>query len=337
MTKNWTPFSQALARRRFIQWSAGALAIPVVSPKTWAQGGQAYPTRPINLVVFTPAGNLPDIMGRLIADVLSQRMGQPVIVENRPGAGGNLALQAVARAPADGHTLLLASSVHTVGVSLYPSVPANVTRDIAPVATLNRDAFILLVGLSSPAKSVAEFVAHATANPGKINLASNGTGTIPHLAGELFRMTAGIDTQHIPYRGSPAALAALMAGDVHALFDSAGASLPLVRSGKLRALGVTSAERLRSLPDVPAIAESLPGYEVIGWLGIGAPRGIPAEVVQRLNGEINAALGDPAIKARMNDLESNQFVSSPGEFGKFLAEDAEKWRKVVEASGLKVE
>jgi tripartite-type tricarboxylate transporter receptor subunit TctC len=264
-------------------------------------------------------------------------LGQPVIVENRPGAGGTLAMQAVARAPADGHTLLLASSAHTVAVSLYPNVPVSITRDIAPVATLNRDAFVLLVNPSFSARSLADFIAYAKANPGKVNLASNGAGNLTHLAGELFRTTAGLDMLHVPYRGSPAAFAGLMAGEVHALFDTVGASLPLVQSGKLRALGVTTAERRSSLPDVPPIAESLPGYEVVGWLGIGAPQGTPAEIVQRLNREINAVLGEPTIKTRIADLGSDLFVSAPGDFRKFVAEDADKWSKVVKGAGLKIE
>jgi tripartite-type tricarboxylate transporter receptor subunit TctC len=326
--------TRTFTRRNFMQLSAGAAAIPVVCGSARAQG---YPTRTITLVVFTPAGAIPDIIGRLIGEGLSQRLGQPVIIENRPGAGGLLAMQSVARAPADGYTLLMLASVHTVAVSLYPDNPVTISRDVAPIASLNRDAFVLLVNPSSPTKTLAEFIAYAKANPGKVNLASNGTGNIPHLAGELFRMTAGIDTQHVPYRGTPAAFAALMGGEVHALFDTAGASLPLVQSGKLRALGVTSAQRRASMPDVPPISETLPGYEVIGWLGVGAPRDTPADIVQRLNREINAVLADATIKTRMTEFGSDQFVSSsPGEFAKFLVDDADKWGKVVKASGLKV-
>jgi tripartite-type tricarboxylate transporter receptor subunit TctC len=334
MTKKFAPTSKALARREFIRLGVGAAAIPLMARRAWAQG---YPTRAISLVVFTPAGAIPDIIARLIGEALSQRLRQPVIIENRPGAGGGLAMQAVARAPADGHTLLLAASVHTVGASLYPNHPVTITRDIAPVAGLNRDIFVLLVNPSFSANSLAEFIAYAKANPGKINLASNGTGNLTHLAGELFRTAAGINTVHVPYRGTPAAFAALMGGEVHALFDTAGASLPLIQSGKLRALGVSSAERRRALPDVPAIAETLQGYHVEGWLGVGAPRGMPAEIVQRLNQEINAVLGDPAIKARMTDLGSDPFVITADDFGKFIADDADKWAKVVKASGLKMD
>jgi tripartite-type tricarboxylate transporter receptor subunit TctC len=323
-----------LTRRKFVHLGSGAALAQMVSSKSWAQ---AYPTRALTLVVFTPAGAIPDIIGRLIGDALSQRLNQPVVIDNRPGAGGNIAMQAVARAPADGHTLLLAASPHAVSVSLYPSNPVNVTRDIAPVASLNRDTFVLLVNPSFPAKTVGEFVAYAKANPGKINLASNGTGNLTHLTGQLLGMSAGIETLHVPYRGSPAAHAAVVAGDVHALFDTVGASLALIQSGKVRAVGVTSTERMRMLPDVPTIGESIKGFDVVGWLGIGAPRETPPEIVQRLNREINAVLETPATRQRMAEFGSDPFVSSPADFGKFLMEDADKWAKVVKASGLKVE
>jgi len=323
-------------RRKFIQLSAGlgAAALPAVASKAWAQ---SYPSRPISLVVFLPAGAIPDLIGRLIGDALSQRLGQPVIIENRPGAGGNIALQTVARAPADGHTLLLLASPHAINVSLYPNNPVSLSKDITPVASLNRDTFVLLANPSLPVKNVAEFIAYAKANPGKINLSSNGTGNLTHLAGELFKTAAGIDTLHVPYRGSPAALAALTAGDVQALFDTVGTSFPLIQAGKIRALGVSSTQRVRMLPDVQTIAETVPGYTVTGWLGIGAPKATPAEIVQRLNREIGTVLNEPAIKAKMLELNSDPFVSTPAEFAKFTAEDAEKWGKVVKASGVKVE
>ena len=323
-----------LGRRKFIQLGLGAAALPALGNAAWAQ---AYPSRPITLVVFLPAGAIPDLIGRLIGDGLSQRLGQPVIIENRPGAGGNLALQAVARAPADGHTLLLLASPHAINVSLYPNNPVSLTKDIAPVASLNRDTFALLVNPSFPAKTVAEFVAYAKANPGKINLSSNGTGNLTHLAGELFKTATGIDTLHVPYRGSPAALAALTAGDVQALFDTVGTSFPLVQAGKIRALGVSSTERVRMLPDIPTIAETVPGYTVTGFLGIGAPKDTPAEIVQRLNREIVAVLNEPAIKAKMLELNSEPFTTTPAEFAKFTAEEADKWGKVVKAAGVKVE
>ncbi len=332
-TKSALPAS-SLARRTFIKWSLSAAAVPLISAKSWAQD---YPTRVVTLVVFAPPGTMPDIIARLIGEQLSQRLLQPVIIENRPGAGGNLALQAVARAPADGHTLLLAGSPHAVAMSLYPNSPTNVMRDITPVASLNRDTFVLLVAPSFSAKSTTEFVAYAKANPGKINLASNGTGNLPHLAGELLRMAAGIEIQHIPYRGTQAAVAALMAGDVHALIDTVGATLSLVQSGNFRAIGVTSAERLPILPNVPTIAETLQGYSVSGWLGIGAPKGTPGETVMRLNREVNAVLDAPKIRARMAELVSDPFVSTPEDFGKLIAAEAEKWAKVVKTAGLKIE
>jgi tripartite-type tricarboxylate transporter receptor subunit TctC len=323
-----------LLRRQFIQLGAGAAAVAALPGPLWAQ---SYPTRPITLVVFVPAGAVPDIIGRLLGESLAKRLGQPIVIENRPGAGGNLALQAVAQAPADGHTLLMLASPHAVNVTLYPNSRVSVTKDIAPVASLDLDTFVLLVNPTFPAKSVAEFIAYAKANPGKINLSSNGTGNLTHLAGELFKTATGIETLHVPYRGTPAAFAALTAGDIHALFDTVGASRTLVEGGKLRALGVTSAQRVAALPNVPAIAETVPGYTVIGWLGIGAPKDTPPAIVQRLNKEINAVLDEPAIKSRMADLGSDPFASTPAEFTKFIAEDADKWAKVVKAAGLKIE
>ena len=323
-----------LGRREFIQLSLGAAALPTVAGKAWAQ---SYPSRPITLVVFLPAGAIPDLIGRLIGDALSRRLGQPIVIENRPGAGGNIALQAVARAPADGHTLLLLASPHAINVSLYPNNPVSLTKDIVPVATLNHDTFVLLVHPAVPAKTVSEFVAYAKANPGKINLSSNGTGNLTHLAGELFKTATGIETQHVPYRGSPAALAALTAGDVQALFDTVGTSFPLIQAGNIRALGVSSMQRVRMLPDVQTIAETVPGYTVTGWLGIGAPKGIPAEIVEKLNREIGLVLNEPAIRAKMAELNSDPFVSTPEEFAKFTTEDAEKWGKVVRAAGIKLD
>src|SRR5690349_13820238 len=252
-----------LGRRKFIQLSLGAAALPAVAGAAWAQ---SFPSRPINLVVFLPAGATPDIIARLVGNALSERLRQPIIIENRPGGGGNIALQAVARAPADGHTLLLLASPHALNVSLYPNSPVSLAKDITPVASLNRDTFVLLVNPSLPVNDVKEFIAYAKANPGKVNLSSNGTGNLTHLAGELLKMATGIDTVHVPFRGSPASLAALMAGDVQALFDTVGTSFPLIQAGKIRALGVSSIERVRMLPDVQTIAETVPGYSVIGWL-----------------------------------------------------------------------
>jgi tripartite-type tricarboxylate transporter receptor subunit TctC len=323
-----------LARRKFLQLTAGAAVVSVLPRLAWAQ---TYPARTVTLIVFVPAGAIPDIVARMVAESLSQRLGQPVIIENRPGAGGNVALQAVARAPADGHTLLLIASPHAINVTLYEKNPISLTRNIDPVASINSDTFVLLVNPSFPAQSVAEFIAYAKANPGKINMGSNGTGNLPHLAGELLRMTVGAQWVHVPYRGTPAAFAALMAGDIHALLDTVGASKPLIQAGKLRALGVTAPKRIRALPDVPPISETVPGYAVTGWLGIGVPKGTPAAIVKRLNEEINAVLGEPALRARMTDLGSDPLVGSTADFAKLIAEETEKWGNVVKSTGLKVE
>ena len=230
------------------------------------------PTRPVNLVVFVPAGATPDIVARLVGQSLSQRIGQSIVIDNRPGAGGNLALQAVARAPADGYTLLQVATTHAINVTLYEKNTVTVTREIVPIASTNRDFFVLLVNPSFPAKTIAEFIAYAKANPGKINIASNGTGNLTHLAGELFRMMTGIEVVHVPYRGTPAAHSALMTGDIHAMFDAMGSSMAHIQAGTLRALGVSATTRLRVLPDVPLIGDVVTGYAVTGHLGIGAPR-----------------------------------------------------------------
>jgi tripartite-type tricarboxylate transporter receptor subunit TctC len=324
----------SIRRREFAALLAGAVALPVSSR---IARGQGYPARPLTLLVFVPAGGTPDIIARLVGQALSQRLGQSVIIDNRPGAGGNLALQAVARAPADGYTLLLVATPHAVNVTLYEKSPVTVTRDIVPVAGINNDSFVLLVHPSFPAKTVAELIANAKANPGKINLTSSGTGNLTHLSGELFRMMAGIEVVHVPYRGTPAAHSALMAGDVHAMFDAVGSAVPHIQSGALRALGVTATARLRVLPDVPPIGDVVPGYAVTGWLGIGAPKGTPGEIVERLNREVNAALADPGVKARMADLGSDPLPGSVADFARLIGEETEKWAKVVKFAGLKAD
>ena len=300
-------------------------------------GAQAYPTRPVTLIVFVPAGGTPDIIARLIGQSLSQRLGQSVVIDNRPGGGGNLALQAVARAPADGHTLLMVATPHTVNVTLYEKSPVNVASDIIPIAGINKDAFVLLVNPSFPAKTVSEFIAYTKANPSKVNLASSGTGNLTHLSGELFRMMTGIDVVHVPYRGTPAAHSGLIAGNVEAMFDAIASALPQIQSGALRALGVTATARLRVLPDIPVIADVVPGYAVIGFLGVGAPKGTPPDIVERLNREINAALADPLVKLRMADLGSDPSPGSVADFAKVITEETEKWGKVVKFAGLKGE
>jgi tripartite-type tricarboxylate transporter receptor subunit TctC len=291
----------------------------------------------VTLVVFVPPGGTPDIIARLIGQAMSQRLGQSIVIDNRPGVGGNLALQAVARAPADGYTLLQVASPHAINVTLYEKSTATVTRDIVPIASTNSDSFVLLVNPKFPARTVAEFIAYAKANPGKINLSSSGTGNLTHLCGELFRMSTGIEIVHVPYRGTPAAHSALIAGDVHAMFDAVGSSVPHIQSGALRALGVTATTRLRVLPDVPLIIDTVPDYTVTGWLGVGAPKGTPAEIVERLNREVNAALTDPAVKTRMAELGSDIFTGSPADFAKLITEETDKWGRVVRFAGIKAD
>ena len=323
-----------MKRRAFLHFLASTAVAPAVSPVASAQ---AYPSRPVTLVVFVPAGGTPDIIARLVGQSLSQRLGQSVVIDNRPGGGGNVALQAVARAPADGYTLLLVATPHAVNVTLYEKSTATVTRDVAPVASINTDSFVLMVNPSFPATTVAELITYAKTNPGKINLASSGTGNLSHLSGELFRMMTGVEVVHVPYRGTPAAHSGLMAGDVHAMFDATVSALPHIQSGALRALGVTATARVRVLPDVPPIADAVPGYAVTGWLGIGAPKGTPAEIVERLNRDINAVLADAVVKTRMEDLGSDSHPGSAHEFARLIAEETEKWARVVKFAGLKVE
>jgi tripartite-type tricarboxylate transporter receptor subunit TctC len=321
-------------RRRLLQLAAtvGALA---ALPR--AARAQAYPSRPITIAVFVGPGGAPDIIARLVGQGLSQRLGQPVVIENRPGGGGNLSLQAVARAPADGHTLLLVATPHAVNVTLYEKQNVNVLRDIVPIASINNDSFVMVVNPSMPFRTIAEFVAYAKANAGKVNLTSSGTGNLTHLAGEMFRMATGIELVHVAYRNTPAALAALMAGEVHVMFDAMPSSLPHVRAGNLRALGVTATARVNTLPDVPAIAEAVPGYAVTGWLGIGAPKGTPAEIIEKLNKEINAVVTAPEVNGRLVSMGSGPFTTSPAEYGKLIADEADKWAKVVRFANIKVE
>ena len=321
-------------RRRLLQLAAtgGALA---ALPR--AGRAQAYPSRPITIAVFVGPGGAPDIIARLVGQGLSQRLGQPVVIENRPGGGGNLSLQAVARAPADGHTLLLVATPHAVNVTLYEKQNVNVLRDIVPIASINNDSFVMVVNPSMPFRTIAEFVAYAKANAGKVNLTSSGTGNLTHLAGEMFRMATGIELVHVAYRNTPAALTALMAGEVHVMFDAMPSSLPHIRAGNLRALGVTATARVNTLPDVPAIAEAVPGYAVTGWLGIGAPKGTPAEIIEKLNKEINAVVASPEVNRRLVSIGSGPFTTSPAEYGKLIADEADKWAKVVRFANIKVE
>jgi tripartite-type tricarboxylate transporter receptor subunit TctC len=321
-------------RRQFLHLAAGAAALSALPRIARAQ---SYPSRPITLIVFVPAGGNPDIIARLVGQTLSQRLGQSVVIDNRPGGGGNLALQAVARAPADGYTLLLVASPHAINVTLYEKSTSTVSRDIVPIAGISNDSFVLLSNPSFAVKTVPELIAYAKANPGRINLGSGGTGNLSHLSGELFRMMTGIEAVHVPYRGAPAAHSALLAGDVHAVFDAVGSSAPQIQSGALRALGVTAPARLRVLPDIPPVGEFVPGFAVTGWLGIGVPKGTPVEIVERLNREVNAALADPTVRTRMADLGSEPLSGSPADFGRLIADETEKWGKVIRTANIKPE
>ena len=288
-------------------------------------------------VVGFPAGGTTDIAARLIGQWLSDRLGQPVVIENRPGAGANLAAETVVRAPPDGYTLLAATSSNVINTTFYQKLSFNFVRDIAMVAGVTRSPLVLEVHPSLPVKSVPELIAHAKANPGKIALASFGTGTTSHVAGELFKMTAGVDLFHVPYRGSAPLVTDLLSGLVQAAFDNLPASIEHIRAGKLRALAVGTAERSQALPDVPTVAEFLPGFEASAWVAVGAPKATPAEIVERLNREINAGLADPRIKARLAELGGTVFVGTPADFDRLVAEQTEKWGKVIRAANIKAE
>jgi tripartite-type tricarboxylate transporter receptor subunit TctC len=294
-----------------------------------------YPTKPVRLIVGVAAGGANDTVARLVAQALSDRLGQPVVVENRPGAGGNIGLEAVVNAPPDGHTLLFATSANVLATAFYEKANVNVALDIAPVTTLVRGPLIMEINPSVPAKTIPEFIAYAKANPGKINMASAGIGNTTHVAGELFMMLTGTKFTHVPYRGGAPAVTDLIGGQVQLYFDGISASLDHVRSGRTRALGVTTAQRADVLPDVPAIAEFVPGYEANGWYGIGVPRNVPAEVVEKLNREINASLADPKLKMRLADIGYATTGSTPAEFGSMIAREIEKWAQVIKFAGIK--
>jgi tripartite-type tricarboxylate transporter receptor subunit TctC len=323
-----------LPRRKFLHLAAGAAALPAVSRTAWAQ---AYPTRPVRIIVGFSPGGPADILARLIGQWLSERLGQPFVIESRPGATGNIGTEAVVRAPADGHTLLLAFPTNAISAALYDKLNFNFIRDIAPVATIVRYSNVMEVNPSFPAKTVPEFIAYAKANPGKINMASAGNGTTQHLSGELLKMMTGVDMVHVPYRGNVPALTDLLAGKTQVMFDNILSSIEYIRAGKLRALAVTAAMRSDLLPDVPTVGEFVPGYEASGWAGIGAPRATPTEIVERLNGEINAALADPKMKARLADLGGTVLAGAPADFGNLIADETEKWAKVVKFAGIKPE
>jgi tripartite-type tricarboxylate transporter receptor subunit TctC len=323
-----------LPRRQFLHLAAGAAALPAVTRIAMAQ---TYPSRPVRLIVTTAAGGSPDIIARLIGQWLSERLGQPIIVENRPGAAGNIGTEIGVRAPPDGYTLLMALSLNAINAAVYEKLPFNFIRDTAPVASIASIPLIMEVNPSVPVKTVPEFIAYAKANPGKINMASGGSGTPAHVAGELFKMMAGINMVHVPYRGEGLALPDLISGQLQAMFGVMPASLGYIKAGKLRALAVTTAKRQELLPDVPTVGEFLPGYEARGWYGIVVPKATPVNIIEKLNQEINAALADPTMKTRLTDLGCAVFAGSPADFGKFIADETEKWAKVVKFAGIKPE
>jgi tripartite-type tricarboxylate transporter receptor subunit TctC len=326
--------AMTLQRRQFLHLAAGAAVLPAVSRIAWAQ---TYPSRPVRLIVPFPPGGGAEISARLIGQWLSERLGQPFIIDNRPGAGTNIGTEAVVRAPPDGHTLLLVNSANAINATLYDKLNYNFIRDIAPVASISRGPNVMVVHPSLPAKSVPELIAYAKANPGKLSMASGGIGSGSHVAGELFKMMAGVNMVHVPYRGVAPALTDLLGGQVQVMAASSAGSIEYIRSSKLRALAVTGPTRTDVLPDIPSVGEFLPGYEASGWFGVGAPKGTPVEIVEKLNKEINAALADPKMKARIADVGGTVLPGSPAEFGKLIADETEKWGKVVEFAGIKPE
>jgi tripartite-type tricarboxylate transporter receptor subunit TctC len=323
-----------IPRRGLLQLAIGVAPLSVWSRRAAAQ---AYPTRPVHFIVQTPAGGSPDIIGRVMAQWLSERLGQPLVVENRTGATGNIGTEYVVRSPPDGYTLLLALSGNAINAALYQNLSFNFIRDTAPVASIARIPLVMEVSPSFPAKTVPEFIAYAKANPGKINAASGGIGSPQHVAAELFDMMAGTKMVHVPYRGEGLALPDLIAGQMQVMFGVMPASLGYIRAGQLRPLAVTASTRQPVLPDVPAVAEFLPGYEASGWYGVVAPKDTPADLVTLLNREINAGLADDKIKQRLTDLGCLIFAGTPADFGKFIADETDKWAKVIKFAGMKAE
>jgi len=321
-------------RRQFLHLAAGAAALPAMSRIAFAQ---AYPTRPVHFIVGLAAGGGADILARLMGQWLSARLGHQFVIENRPGAGTNVATEAVVRAPADGYTLLMVLPPNAVNATLYQKLNFNFIRDIAPVAGLIRTPLAMEVNPSFPAKTVPEFIAYAKANPDKISMASAGIGTSGHVAGELFKMMAHVDMVHVPYRGGAPAIIDLLGGQVQVLFDPVSSSIEYIRAGKLRALAVTTASRSEAFPNTPTVAEFVPGYEASAFFGVGAPKNTPADIIEKLNKEINAGLADPKLKARLADLGGIALRGSPSDFARLIAEETEKWAKVVKFSGAKAE
>jgi tripartite-type tricarboxylate transporter receptor subunit TctC len=323
-----------LLRRQFLQLTVGAAALSAVARIARAQ---AYPTRPVRIIVGFAPGGATDIMARLMGQSLSERLGQQFVIENRPGAASNVGTEAVVNAAPDGYTLLVVTSVNAINATLYEKLNFNLIRDLAPVASTHREPFVMEANPSVPVKTVAEFIAHAKAKPGKINMASAGIGSGNHISGELFKMMTGVNLVHVPYRGGGPALIDLLGGQVQVMFATMSSSIEYVRAGKLRALAVTTATRSPVLPDIPTMAEFVPGYESSFWTGVSAPKKTPAEIVDKLNKEINAALADPKFKARLADLGGTALSGSPVDFGKFIADETEKWGKVVKFAGIKAE
>ena len=323
-----------LPRRRFLHLAAGAVMFPAVSRLAWAQ---TYPSRPVHLIAGFPPGGIVDIIARLIGQWLSERLGQQFVIENRAGAGSNIATELVTKAQPDGYTLLLVSSVNAWNAAIYDNLKFNFIRDIAPIASIVRTPAVMEVNPSVPAKTVPEFIAYAKANPGKLNMGTGGQGTGQHVYGELFKVMAGVDLLTVHYRGAGLALPDLISGRVEVMFDPVASSIGYIRAGQLRPLGVTTAARIDALPDVPPIGDFVPRYEASGWDGIGGPANTPPEIVAILNKEVNAALADPTFKARLVDLGADSFASSPAEFGKFIVEYTEKWAKVIRGANIKAE
>jgi len=323
----------AISRRCFLRWGASAAVAPFAPRAAWSQA--AYPSRPVRLIVpYAPSGGN-DIVARLVAQWLSERMGQSFVVENRPGGGGNVGTESVVNAAPDGYTLLLASAANAINVSMYDKLNFNFIRDMAPISGVLRVPSVILLNPSVSAKTVPEFIAYAKQNAGKLSMASGGTATSTHLAGELLKLTAGIDMTHVPYRGTGPAIADLIGGQVQVMFGSAPSAVQYIKSGQLRALAVTSPKRLDVLPDIPAVAETIPGYEASQWYGICAPKGTPSAIVDQLNKQINAGLHDPKLSARFIDLGGTELPGSPADFAKLIAEETEKWAKVVAFAHLK--
>jgi len=318
-----------LPRRQFLHLATAAATLPAVSSIALAVN---YPTRPVHLVVGYPPGLAPDIVARLVGAPLSERLGRPVVIDNRPGAGGNLGTEFVATASPDGHTLLFVTSTNAFNATIYDNLTFNFIRDIAPVAYIDFAPFVMVVNPAVPARTVSEFIAYAKANPSKVHMASAGVGTVPHVFGELFKMMTGVDLVHVPYRSSY--FPDLLSGQVQVIFNAVTSSIGYIKAGQLRALGVTTATHVEALPDVPPIAESVPGYEASGWHGIGAPSRTPTEIIERLNKEINAVVADPKMQASLVGIGVTPMSTTPAEFGKFVADETAKWAKVVKFAGI---